>query len=114
MRTRKDVFPPDLQPGPRDSDTPEIIKEKGRVISTHHQLMEKSGSLTRTVFRYKVETTDKSCLQRQVREGANLAAREVMPTTSLAAERSTTNARDHQGEGRSRLHPPPADGEVEV
>ena len=42
MRTRKDVFPPDLQPGrPRDSDTPEIIKEKGGAISTRHQLMEK-------------------------------------------------------------------------
>ena len=27
-----------------------------------------------TVFQYKVESTDKSCLQRQVREGANLAA----------------------------------------
>ena len=45
MRTRKDVFPPDLQPGqPRDSDTPEIIKENGGGVSTRRQLMEKLRS----------------------------------------------------------------------
>ena len=45
MRTRKDIFPPDLQPGrPRDSDTPEIIKENGGGVSTRRQLMEKLRS----------------------------------------------------------------------
>ena len=45
MRTRKDIFTPDLKPGrPRDSDTPEIIKENGGGVSTRRQLMEKLRS----------------------------------------------------------------------
>ena len=38
----------------------------------HNDHPDKEGD--QTVFKYKIESTDKSCLQRQVREGANLAA----------------------------------------
>ena len=37
-----------------------------------HEHPDKEGD--QSVFKYKAESTDKSCLQRQVREGANLAA----------------------------------------
>ena len=38
----------------------------------HNDHPDKEGDPT--VFKYKIESTDRSCLQRQVREGANLAA----------------------------------------
>ena len=41
----------------------------------HNDHPEREGD--QTVFKFKVESTDKSCLQRQVREGANLAASEA-------------------------------------
>ena len=41
----------------------------------HNDHPEKEGDTT--VFKFKVESTDKSCHQRQVREGANLAVSEA-------------------------------------